>query len=158
MDDVTYGVVYGTIGVIGLLLGGLLGGWLVSKYGLKRCLWPLVLSITLPDIVYVYLSYIQGTATWLVASCVFFEQIGYGLGFTAYTLYLVSFAHGERSTSVFSLCTAFQYLGGVMLPGMVSGWISDKVGYVQFFWLVMAFCLVTFAVTALAHLPEEERR
>ena len=158
MDDVTYGVVYGTIGVIGLLLGGLLGGWLVSKYGLKRCLWPLVLSITLPDIVYVYLSYIQGTATWLVASCVFFEQIGYGLGFTAYTLYLVSFAHGERSTSVFSLCTAFQYLGGVMLPGMVSGWISDKVGYVQFFWLVMAFCLVTFAVTALVHLPEEERR
>ena len=62
------------------------------------------------------------------------------------------------TTSVFSLCTAFQYLGGVMLPGMVSGWISDKVGYVQFFWLVMAFCLVTFAVTALVHLPEEERR
>ncbi|HBE55130.1 MAG TPA: MFS transporter [Prevotellaceae bacterium] len=157
MDDVTYGVVYGTIGVIGLLLGGLLGGWLVSRYGLKRCLWPLVLCITLPDLVYVYLSYTQCGATWVVASCVFFEQLGYGLGFTAYTLYLVAFAHGERSTSVFSLCTAFQYLGGVMLPGMVSGWISDSVGYVQFFWIVMAFCLVTFGVTALVHLPEEKR-
>lgn len=157
MDDVTYGMVYGTLGVCGLLLGGLLGGWLVSRHGLKRCLWPLVLSITLPDVVYVYLSYAQCTTTWLVASCIFLEQVGYGLGFTAYTLYLVSFAHGERSTSVFSLCTAFQYLGGVMLPGMVSGWISDSLGYVQFFWVVMAFCLVTFAVTALVHLPEEER-
>lgn len=157
MDDVTYGMVYGTIGVVGLLLGGLVGGWLVSRHGLRRCLWPLVLSITLPDLVYVYLSYTQCTTTWLVASCVFFEQVGYGLGFTAYTLYLVAFAHGERSTSVFSLCTAFQYLGGVMLPGMVSGWISDSVGYVQFFWIVMAFCLVTFGVTAMVHLPKEER-
>ncbi|MDD6822961.1 MAG: MFS transporter [Paraprevotella sp.] len=157
MDDVTYGVVYGTIGVIGLLLGGIVGGWLVSKYGLKRCIWPLVLCITLPDLVYVYLSYTQCTATWVVSLCVFFEQVGYGLGFTAYTLYLVAFAHGARSTSVFSLCTAFQYLGGVMLPGMVSGWISDSVGYVQFFWIVMAFCLVTFFVTAIVHLPEENR-
>ena len=93
----------------------------------------------------------------LIAACVFIEQVGYGLGFTAYTLYLVSFSHGERSTSVFSFCTAFQYLGGVMLPGMVSGWMSDMMGYSQFFIAVMGFCLVTFAVTALLHLPEEER-
>ena len=85
----------------------------------------------------------------------FIEQVGYGLGFTAYTLYLVSFSHGERSTSVFSFCTAFQYLGGVMLPGMVSGWMSDQMGYQQFFIAVMGFCLVTFAVTALVKIPEE---
>ena len=155
LTDVQYGFVYGTLGVIGLLGGGIVGGWLVSKYGLRRMLWPLVLCITLPDIVYVYLS-LSGTQNLsLIASCVFFEQVGYGLGFTAYTLYLVSFSHGERSTSVFSFCTAFQYLGGVMLPGMVSGWLADKMGYSQFFIAVMGFCLVTFAVTALLHLPEE---
>lgn len=155
LTDVQYGFIYGTLGVIGLLGGGIVGGWLVSKFGLKKMLWPLVLCITLPDIVYVYLSLAGTQNLSLIAACVFIEQVGYGLGFTAYTLYLVSFSHGERSTSVFSFCTAFQYLGGVMLPGMVSGWMSDQMGYSQFFLAVMGFCLVTFAVTALVKLPEE---
>ena len=148
MSDVDFGFIYGTLGVIGLLLGGIVGGWAVSKWGLKKCLWPLVLCITLPDIVYVYLSYFPTDNLWLIGSCVCIEQIGYGLGFAAYTLYLVTFSRGERSTAVFSICTAGQYLGGVMLPGMVSGLISENIGYQNFFWLVMAFCLVTFAVTA----------
>ena len=155
LTDVQYGFVYGTLGVIGLLGGGIVGGWLVSKFSLKKMLWPLVLCITLPDIVYVYLSIVQSQSLPLIATCVFIEQVGYGLGFTAYTLYLVSFSHGERSTSVFSFCTAFQYLGGVMLPGMVSGWMSDLMGYQQFFIAIMGFCLVTFAVTALVKIPEE---
>ena len=154
LTDVQYGLVYGTLGVIGLLGGGIVGGWLVSKFGLRKMLWPLELCITLPDIVYVYLSLVQSQSLPLIATCVFIEQVGYGLGFTAYTLYLVSFSHGERSTSVFSFCTAFQYLGGVMLPGMVSGWLSDQMGYQQFFIAIMGFCLVTFAVTALVKLPE----
>jgi PAT family beta-lactamase induction signal transducer AmpG len=157
LDSFDYGTIYGTLGVIGLLGGGLLGGYLVSRFGLRRCLWPLVMSITLPDLVYVYLSYVLPENLWLIGSCVFVEQVGYGLGFTAYTLYLVGFARGERSTSVFSLCTAFQYLGGVMLPGMVSGWMSDNLGYIDFFWWVMILCLVTFAVTAMVHLPDDER-
>lgn len=148
MSDVDFGFIYGTLGVIGLLLGGLLGGWAVSRWGLKKCLWPLVLCITLPDIVYVYLSYYPTESLWLIGSCVCVEQLGYGLGFAAYTLFLVHFSRGERSTAVFSICTAGQYLGGVMLPGMVSGLISDSVGYQNFFWLIMLLCLVTFAVTA----------
>lgn len=148
MNDVDFGLIYGTLGVIGLLLGGLLGGWAVSRWGLKKCLWPLVLCITLPDIVYVYLSYYPTESLWLIGSCVCAEQLGYGLGFAAYTLFLVHFSRGERSTAVFSICTAGQYLGGVMLPGMVSGLISDSIGYQNFFWLIMLLCLVTFAVTA----------
>lgn len=148
MSDVDFGFIYGTLGVIGLLLGGLLGGWAVSRWGLKKCLWPLVLCITLPDIVYVYLSYYPTESLWLIGSCVCVEQLGYGLGFAAYTLFLVYFSRGERSTAVFSICTAGQYLGGVMLPGMVSGLISDSMGYQNFFWLIMLLCLVTFAVTA----------
>ena len=148
MNDVDFGLIYGTLGVIGLLLGGLLGGWIVSRWGLKKCIWPLVLCITLPDIVYVYLSYCPSESLWLIGSCVCAEQLGYGLGFAAYTLFLVHFSRGERSTAVFSICTAGQYLGGVMLPGMVSGLISDSIGYQNFFWLIMLLCLVTFAVTA----------
>lgn len=148
MNDVDFGLIYGTLGVIGLLLGGLLGGWIVSRWGLKKCIWPLVLCITLPDIVYVYLSYCPSESLWLIGSCVCVEQLGYGLGFAAYTLFLVHFSRGERSTAVFSICTAGQYLGGVMLPGMVSGLISDSIGYQNFFWLIMLLCLVTFAVTA----------
>ncbi len=148
LSDVNFGLIYGTLGVIGLLLGGIIGGWAVSRWGLKRCLWPLVLCITLPDAVYVYLSYLPTDSLWLIGTCVCIEQIGYGLGFAAYTLFLVTFSRGERSTSVFSICTAGQYLGGVMLPGMVSGLISDSLGYQQFFLLIMLLCLVTFAVTA----------
>ncbi len=151
MANSDFGLIYGTVGVLGLLAGGILGGWLVSKYGLRRCLWPLVLCITLPDIFYVYLSMSPFHHLWLVGSCVCVEQIGYGLGFAAYTLFLVSFSRGERSTAVFSICTAGQYFGGVMLPGMLSGIISDRVGYPAFFMTVMACCLVTFAVTALVY-------
>lgn len=158
LSDVEYGFIYGTLGVVGLLGGGILGGWLVSRFGLKKMLWPLVLCITLPDIVYVYLSWAQSASLPVIASCVFFEQVGYGLGFTAYTLYLVSFSRGERSTSVFSLCTAFQFLGGAMIPGMVSGWMSDDMGYLNFFAAVMGFCLVTFAVTALLRLPKDAEK
>ena len=154
MSDVDFGLIYGTLGVIGLLLGGIVGGWAVSKWGLKKCLWPLVLCITLPDIVYVYLSYFPTTDLWLAGVCVCVEQIGYGLGFAAYTLFLVTFSRGERSTAVFSICTAGQYLGGVMIPGMVSGLISENIGYQNFFWLVMAFCLVTFTVTAFVKIKE----
>lgn len=156
MSDVDYGFIYGTLGVIGLLLGGIVGGWLVSHFGLKRMLWPLVLCITIPDVVYVYLSYFTDSSLWIIGTCVCIEQIGYGLGFAAYTLYLVTFSRGERSTSVFSICTAFQYLGGAMLPGMVSGLISDSLGYFQFFLVVMAFCLVTFTVTAFIHIDDNE--
>lgn len=148
MSNVDYGFVSGTLGVIGLLLGGIIGGWAVSKWSLKKCLWPLVLCITLPDVVYVYLSYFPTDNLYVIGSCLCVEQIGYGLGFAAYTLYLVTFSRGERSTAVFSICTAGQYLGGVMLPGMISGYISTNVGYPMFFNIVMLLCLITFAVTA----------
>ena len=150
------GFVYGTVGIIGLTLGGLLGGWCVSLHGLKRWLWPMVLAISLPDLVYVYLAYaapsfataVDHAPLVTVNLCVFIEQFGYGFGFTAYMLYLVYFSQGERSTAVFSICTAMQALG-MMIPGMIAGWMADHLGYQRFFWWVMACCLVTFVVSAL---------
>lgn len=143
-----YGIAYGTIGVIGLMLGGILGGILASRDGVKKWLWPMVLAITLPDLVYVYLSAGHEAGIGLVTACIFVEQFGYGFGFTALTLYMLYFSQGEFKTSHYSICTGITYLG-LMLPGMVSGYLADRLGYHQFFVVVMAFCLVTFLVTAL---------
>ena len=157
LSNVDFGFISGTLGVIGLLAGGIVGGWAVSRWGLKKCLWILVLFFTLPDLVYVYLSTFVPDNLIVVGTCLCFEQFGYGLGFAAYTLYLVTFSRGERSTAVFSICTAGQYLGGVMLPGMVSGLISESIGYRQFFLLIIVLCSVTFAVTALVRIETQDK-
>lgn len=147
----TVGVIYGTLGVIGLLLGGIVGGWLVSRHGLKRWWWPMIMAISLPDAVYIYLATAQSTSLAVINSCVVIEQLGYGFGFTAYMLFLVYFSKGERSTSVFSICTGLQALG-MMFPGMIAGYLADQWGFGMFFWWVMACCMVTVAVSAMVKL------
>ncbi len=154
LDNVDVGLAYGTIGLCGLLLGGIVGGILVSRNGLRRWWWPMVLAISVPDLVYVFFSMFQPTNIYLIHAGVALEQLGYGFGFTAYSLFLVYFSRGERSTSVFSLCTAFQALG-MMLPGMFAGWLADQLGFTLFFTFVVICCLVTFAVSAMVKLPEE---
>ncbi|MBQ7421774.1 MAG: MFS transporter [Prevotella sp.] len=143
-----FSLVYGTVGVIGLLGGGIIGGMLASRDGLKRWLWPMVAAITVPDAVYIYMSYAMPTNLLLINICVFIEQFGYGFGFTAYTLYLIYFSQGKYKTSHYALCTGFM-AASMMIPGMFSGWLQDSMGYQHFFILVMAACLVTFLVSAL---------
>ncbi len=142
-----FGLAYGTVGLIGLLLGGIIGGMLASRDGLKRWLWPFVIALTLPDLVYVYLSYAMPDSLWIISACLFVEQFGYGLGFTALTLYMLYICQGEFKTSHYAICTGISYLG-LMLPGMVSGWLKDAMGYRAFFIVVMFLCAITFIVTA----------
>ena len=142
------GFVQGTVGIIGLTLGGILGGIAVSRHGLKRWLWPMVWAISLPDIVYVYLSYVQPSSLLLVNTCIFIEQFGYGFGFTAYMLYLIYFADGEHKTAHYAIRTAFMALG-MMIPGMAAGWLQEVMGYQMFFIWIMICTLATFGVTAL---------
>ena len=147
LSPMEFGVANGTIGLIGLLGGGIVGGYLASRDGLKKWLWPFVIALTLPDLVYVYMSYALPSNLWLISTCLFIEQFGYGLGFTALTLFMLYFANGAFKTSHYAICTGISYLG-LMLPGMVSGWLKDSLGYRHFFILVMAFCIITFVVTA----------
>lgn len=142
------GMAQGTIGVIGLTLGGILGGIVAARDGLKKWLWPMVWSLTLPDLVYVLLSYYQTQNFLLISSCFFIEQFGYGFGFTAYMLFLLYYARGSRQTTHYALCTGFMALS-MMLPGMVAGWLQEQVGYFHFFLIVMSCCLVTIGVTTL---------
>ena len=148
------GFVQGTVGIIGLTLGGILGGIAVSRHGLKHWLWPMVWAISLPDAVYVYLSYVQPESLWLVNTCVFIEQFGYGFGFTAYMLYLIYFANGEHKTAHYAICTAFMALG-MMIPGMAAGWLQEVMGYQMFFIWIMVCTLATFGVTALLKIDPE---
>ena len=149
-----FGLASGTVGVIGLTLGGILGGMLAGRDGFKRWLWPMVCAITLPDIVYVYMSYALPDNLFVISSCLFVEQLGYGIGFTALTLYMLYFSKGNFQTSHYAFCTAISYLG-LMLPGMVSGWMKDALGYRSFFIIVMALCTITFAVTAFIKVDPE---
>lgn len=140
------GFTQGTVGIIGLTLGGILGGIAVARHGLKRWLWYMVWAISLPDAVYVYLSYFPGTSLIWVNILIFIEQFGYGFGFTAYMLYLIHFSKGNHSTAHYAICTAFMALG-MMLPGMIAGWLQETLGYRYFFLWIMICCLATFAVT-----------
>ena len=142
------GFTQGTVGVIGLTIGGILGGIAVSRHGLKKWLWPMVWAISLPDIVYVYLSFFQQSDLPVINLCIFIEQFGYGFGFTAYMLYLIYFSQGESKTAHYAICTAFMALG-MMLPGMIAGWLQETMGYRMFFIWIMICTAATFWVTSL---------
>jgi PAT family beta-lactamase induction signal transducer AmpG len=132
------GFVYGTVGIIALTLGGILGGWAVSRHGLKAWLWPMLLAIHLPDAMFIYLAYAQPTNLVIVQLCVAVEQFGYGFGFTAYVMYMIYIARGEHQTAHYAICTGFMALG-MMFPGMWSGWLQDTIGYRHFFtWVILA--------------------
>ena len=148
------GVVQGTVGVLGIILGGILGGMVVSRHGLKRWLWPMVAAISLPDLVYVYLSITQTSNLWAIGSCLFVEQFGYGFGFSAYMLYLIYFSQGKNSTAHYALCTGFMALG-MMLPGMLAGWMQEMLGYQNFFWWVVICCAATVAVCAFINVDSD---
>ncbi len=147
LSDGEYGLVQGTVGVIGLTVGGILGGICASRDGLKRWLWPMVLAITLPDLVYVLLAYLLPTSLLTISTCVFIEQFGYGFGFSAYMLYLIYYSQGEHKTSHYALCTAFMALS-MMIPGLFAGALQEAVGYQWFFIIVMLACSMTYVVTA----------
>ena len=143
------GLVYGTIGIIGLMLGGIIGGFVAARGGLKRWIWPMTLSMLLTIFAFVYLSFSQTESLILINICVFVEQLGYGFGFTAYMLYLMYYADGEQKTAHYAICTGFMALG-MMIPGMFAGWLQELLGYNHFFvWVMICSIIPIIAVSLL---------
>lgn len=156
------GLVYGTVGTIALTLGGLLGGYAISRHGLKRWLWPMLLAIHLPNLAFVYLAYAMPQDLYLITAAIAVEQFGYGFGFAAYLLFMILVASrhegGRHKTAHYAICTGFMALG-MMLPGMASGWIQEQLGYARFFVWVCIATLPSLAVAALVAIdPDFGRR
>ncbi len=141
------GIVYGTVGIIALTLGGLVGGWIISRFGLKRMLWPMILAMHAPNVAFLLLALAQPSSLWIVGSALAVEQFGYGFGFTAYMVYMMLVADGPHKTAHYAICTGFMALG-MMLPGMAAGWIQDHIGYVNFFIWVLVCTIPSFIVIA----------
>ena len=148
------GWIYGTVGVVALMLGGLLGGYVIYRNGLKFWLWPMVIIMHVPDLIFVYLSHVQPESIWLIGSAVAAEQFGYGFGFTAYTMYMIMVSQGEYKTVFYAIGTGIMALG-MMLPAMSSGWIQEKLGYINFYYWILLTTIPGFIVTALVKIDPE---
>ncbi len=148
------GLAYGTVGLLMLTIGGILGGFLAARHGLKHWLWWMVAAINLPNAVYVVFAYVQPDSLALINIGVGIEQFGYGLGFTAYTIFMLYVSRGSHSTAHFAICTGFMALG-MMIPGMFSGWLQELLGYQHFFVWILLATVPSFAVVALLPLDAE---
>jgi len=138
LTDGQLGLIYGKIGIVALMLGGLLGGVVAARHGLRFWLWPMLLAIHVPDAVFIWLAYSQPHGLSMIGIGVALEQFGYGFGFTAFLLYLIHIARGEHQTAHYAICTGFMALG-MMLPGLWSGWLQERLGYPHFFvWVILA--------------------
>ncbi len=139
------GFIYGTIGVIALTIGGIVGGIAMARRGLKSCLWTMTIAMNLPNIVYLYLSFARPESIGIISGCVAIEQFGYGFGFTSLTYFMMLFSNGKHQTAHYAICTGFMALG-LMLPGMISGWIEESIGYRAF---SSGSCCVRYPVSGL---------
>lgn len=133
------GIMYGTFGVLALITGGILGGWLIKKYTLKKLIWPFVLTMHLPNLLFVYLALFKPDSNLIVQSVIILEQFGYGLGFSAFMVYLLYTSKGEYKTSHYAISTGIMAIG-MMLPGFLSGIIQSYFGY---FGLFITSCFAT---------------
>jgi PAT family beta-lactamase induction signal transducer AmpG len=148
------GIIYGTVGVLALMLGGLLGGYAIYKKGLRFWIWIMVCAMHLPNLVFVYVSQALPQNVYLVNLCVAVEQFGYGFGFTAYTMVMLMVSEGEYKTVHYALSTGIMALG-MMLPAMFSGWLQEQLGYQNYFLWVMAATIPGFIVTGLVKIDPE---
>ena len=150
LDNEQVGLAYGTIGVVLLVIGGILGGVAAARYGLRRCLPWMMIAMNLPNAAYLALAYWQPTQIWLVYLAVAIEQFGYGFGFAAYMLYMLYIARGEHETAHYALCTGFMALG-MMIPGWISGRIQEALGYTDFFTWIMVATIPSFVVASIVY-------
>ncbi|MEP6805236.1 MAG: MFS transporter [Flavobacterium sp.] len=138
LDTQDVGIIYGTFGVAALTVGGILGGIAISKQGLTKWMLPMILAMHLPIIGFILLAHFHPSSIYYIYAVVITEQFGYGFGFAAFMMYLIYVAEGESKTAHYALATGFMALG-MMLPGMVSGYIQEYLGYGNFFiWVFLA--------------------
>lgn len=157
LDNRVFGLLNGTFGVVAMLAGGVIAGWLVSRNGLRAWLWQMIFLLNLPDLIYVALAHWQPESLGLIGASIVVEQFGYGFGFTGYMLYMLYVCAGtRRAVAHYAICTGFMALG-VMLPKFWSGAFQEWLGYENFFWWAILCTLPGFWLVAEVrkHLPAD---
>ena len=166
------GFMYGTLGVLALVVGGILGGLAIKHYSLRRLIWLMAVAMNLPNLFYVYLAYFQPQSILMidysflspmstgmafdfhpiVQACIIIEQFGYGFGFTAFMVYLLYISKGKYRTSFYAISTGIMAIG-IMVPGFISGFVQSQVGYLGLF---IASCVMTVpGMLTISFLPME---
>jgi MFS transporter, PAT family, beta-lactamase induction signal transducer AmpG len=140
------GFINGTLGVAALLAGGVLGGFLAARNGLRYWLFPMAVAMNMTNLAFLALAYFQPTNLFSVGLAVVIEKFGYGLGFTGYMLYMLYLARGEHQTSFYAICTGFMTLG-LILPGSLAGYPLQWLGYTRFFMWIIVATIPSFYVT-----------
>lgn len=147
LNEEQIGLYYGTFGAAAFVLGSVLAGNYISHFGLKRTLFSLCCIFNLPFIAYTFLSQIQPESGLLIGSMITLEYFGYGFGFAGLTLFMMQqIAPGKHQMAHYAFASGIMNLG-VMLPGMVSGLISDAIGYKWFFVFTLIATIPAFLIT-----------
>lgn len=141
------GIVYGTAGSAAFIIGSILGGYFIASRGLKRSLFTLCCIFNIPFAVYFLLAMYQPESIYVIGAAIFGEYFGYGFGFVGLMLFMMQqVAPGKHQMAHYAFASGIMNLG-VMIPGLVSGYISDSIGYHDFFILVLIATIPAFLAT-----------
>ena len=144
----TYGLIKGTLGLGAVIVGNLAGGWLLGKYGFKKCIWPFAVILILPNFFYAYMSYMR-PPVWIVTVLITLEHFGNGLALMAFSVFMMYISQGAYKTSHYAISTGIMALG-MMAPSMAAGWLQMRLGYTAFFGLASLLSLVALAIVPLS--------
>jgi len=147
MSNELLGIVYGTYGLLAVLAGSLLGGWYVARRGLRPVLFQLCCVLNVTIATFLLLAIYQPSDLFLIGAGVVIEKFSFGFGSVGFMIYLMQqLAPGKYATTHYAFGTGLMGLCG-MLTGMVSGYLQEALGYVAYFWLVMAATIPSLLAT-----------
>lgn len=141
------GLIYGTLGTIAFIVGSILGGYYIAYFGLKKVLFSLVCIFNVPFVIYYLFALLQPESIYVIACGLILEYFCYGFGFVGLTLFMMQqVAPGKHQMAHYAFASGIMNLG-FMIPGMVSGWIYQHVGYEWFFLIALFVSIPSFILT-----------
>lgn len=155
LSEKEIGLYYGSYGAAAFVLGSLLAGYYISSRGLRKTLFSLCCIFNLPFVVYAFFAFFQPESGIIICSGIVFEYFGYGFGFVGLTLFMMQqVAPGPHQMAHYAFASGIMNLG-VMLPGMLSGWVCETLGewfnkpggYEPFFIFVLFATIPAFLIT-----------